>query len=100
MRQKNNKSREKKTEKIDLRLTKKEKKNLCNRAAELNVSMSEYIRILLLKKEIKVGKKTEYCRLVVLCQELVSYIAHRYSREEDQDLTERIERIWNLLMSF
>ena len=94
------KSKEKKTENVHLRLTKREKKRLYKRAEELGTSVSEYIRILTLKKEFRGGRKADYCKLVVLCQDLVSYIQQRYGRDEDQDMTEGIERIWNLLMSF
>lgn len=97
---KHKKSREKKTENIHLRLTKREKNRLQRRAEELGTNVSEYIRILTLKKEIRGGRKADYCKLIVLCQDLVSYIQQRYDRVEDQELAERMERVWKLLMSF
>lgn len=97
---KHKKSKEIKTENVHLRLTKREKKRLCKRAEELDVSLSDCIRILTLKREVKSVKKAEYCKLVVWCQELVRYVQQRYGREEDSELIGMMERIWKLLMLF
>lgn len=94
------KSKETKTENIHIRLTKREKKRLCKRAKELDVSISDCIRILTLKKEVRTLKKAEYCKLAVWSQDLVTYVQQRYGREEDQELIERIDKVWELLTLF
>ena len=90
------KKQEKRTENIHVRLSKKEKMKLEKGAAKAGISVSEYLRLLILEKKRKVREVGKECEVVVLCQDLITYIMERYS-SEDEELRERMERIWKIL---
>ena len=91
------KQAEKRTENVHVRLSKKEKRKLEKDAAKLGVSISEYLRRFALGKQIKIMNTGKECELVVLCQELVTCIMERYHSEDDEELCERLEKIWKQL---
>ena len=88
---------EKRTENVHVRLSKKEKRKLEKDATKLGVSISEYLRRSALGKQIKIMSTGKECELVVLCQDLVAYVVEQYESEDDEELCERLEKIWKLL---
>lgn len=81
-----------KSEVVNVRLTKKERKKLEKQRLKCEMGLSEYIRCRLFTSE-KFNK--DYVRLTVKVTEILNYISEIYG--EDTELEERIDDLWNSL---
>ena len=89
----------KKKEKIEFRVTAREKNLLKKKAEENGVSLSEYARDAALKK--KVVKKPlgdiTIITIIAMTTDIMRYVEDRYDLQEDQNLKRKVDEIWELL---
>lgn len=85
--------------KISFRVSKNERKNIQQKAEKKGLSVSDYLRnILINKKEMKtksIELPVHNVSNVVQCQELVNYIKCHYMADEES--AERMEALWSNL---
>ena len=89
----------KKKEKIEFRVTVREKNSLKKKAEENGVSLSEYARDAALKKKA-VKKPLEditIITIIAMTRDIVRYVEDRYDLREDQNLKRKVDEIWDLL---
>lgn len=84
-------------ESLHFRLSKREKNEIKKNAAKLKVSMSDYVRAAILSKGKGNVSSNKLSMSVVLCQDIVTYVQERYACEDDTELEERIDKLWNIL---
>lgn len=81
----------KKSERISIRCTKKEKEQLLKRANDLEMEITEYVCTLLFPKESYEDIKGYSIGLIVDIQDLIMYIKKMYSEDNIQ---EEADCIW------
>lgn len=86
-----------KTQDLHLRVTKREKDKLSKEASELGVSVSAYIRPLIFGKKTDGKPSSKVIQATALCQDIVTYVQEKYVSEDDSELSERIEKLWEIL---
>lgn len=83
-------------QKVELRLTKKEKDKLIRKAEKYEMSISDYIRTVTIENDEK--KKNlvniESIQMMVAVTDIVRYIEDHYDLEEDHALREKVVALW------
>ena len=91
----------KKTEKIEFRVTKKEKNIIKRRADKIDKSISEYVRDEIISrknnKNIVDLDRIVMIKTLVLATDLVRYIEDRYVVQDDEELVRKVDEMWELL---
>lgn len=93
------KKKVKKKEKIEFRVTVREKNILKKRAEENDVSVSEYARDAALNKKV-VKKPLEditIITIIAMITDILRYVEDRYDLQEDQILKRKVEEVWDIL---
>ena len=87
-----------KKEKLDIRVSSKEKKKLLSSAKRIGLSLSSYVRIKLFSPDSK-GRSAELRlkmgRITVETQEILNYIQDKYW--EDEKLEKMVENLWKYI---
>ena len=90
-----------KTEKIEFRVTKKEKNIIKRRADKIDKSISEYVRDEIISrknnKNIVDLDRIVMIKTLVLATDLVRYIEDRYVVQDDEELVRKVDEMWELL---
>ena len=95
---KNIKSRtHEKTQDLHLRVTKREKNKLSKEAEELGINMSAYMRSLVFGSKNENKPSSKAIRAVTMCQDIVTYVQEKYACEDDTELVERMDALWEIL---
>jgi len=94
---KTKKRRREKTQDLHLRVTKREKNKLSKEASKMGVSISAYIRPLILGKRSDGKTSSKAIQVAVLCQDIVTYVEEKYICEDNIELSERMKKIWEVL---
>ena len=81
----------KKSERISVRCTKKEKQQLLDRANSLEMEFTEYIRTILLSRGPYKNVTGNDIELIIEIQDLITHIKKLY---HEDDFQEEIDRIW------
>ncbi|MCM1236057.1 MAG: hypothetical protein NC489_38710 [Ruminococcus flavefaciens] len=84
-----------KKDKVNIRVTKKEKNKILKDAKKLDMSISDYSRMLLLSPNKKVAAgNVVISNLLVKSQEMVNYIHDTYNA--DDKLERMMEELWEI----
>lgn len=82
---------------LHIRLEQREKKRLEKKARQMDLSLSEYIRMLLSGDSKKRQSPELVNRCSVLCQDILNVVKEKYSCEENSLLEEKVKELWRLL---
>ena len=88
------KKRSSKTENLHFRVSEKEKRALEERANEVNLSLSEYLRMMTTLSRSGGELTKNNIQVAVLCQDIVTHIQEKYACKHDHELSERMEKLW------
>ena len=84
-----------KKEKLNIRITSKEKKMLSKRAESTGKTISDYARMVLLSSDSKAGNgNIAMTVLLVGVQETANYIEETYG--EDKKLERKVKKLWEI----
>ena len=84
-----------KKEKLNIRITSKEKKMLSKRAESTGMTISDYARMVLLSSDSKAGNgNIAMTVLLVGVQEIANYIEETYG--EDEKLERKVKKLWEI----
>lgn len=84
-----------KKEKLNIRITPKEKKMISRSAESMGMSLSDYARMVLLSSDGKAGKgNMAMTILLVEAQEIANYIDETYG--EDKELERKVKKLWEI----
>lgn len=84
-----------KKEKLNIRITPKEKKMISRSAESMGMSLSDYARMVLLSSYSKAGKgNMAMTILLVEAQEIANYIDETYG--EDKELERKVKKLWEI----
>lgn len=81
-------------EKLDVRVTSSEKNKILKRAKKLDMSVSNYLRMILLSQDKKTEGKVVMGNMLVKSQELVNYIQDSYGN--DKKLERMMDELWEI----
>lgn len=82
-----------KTQKVECRITEKEKKDLIKKANKLGIPISEYIRQCIFFDNNNCRDNINTIEIITLATELVRYIEDRYDTE-DEWLRKKVVELW------
>lgn len=91
------KRKSEKTQDLHIRVSKREKEKLSKEAEKLGISVSEYIRPLIMQKKSNAEPSSKVSTAVVLCQDIVTYVQEKYGCEDDEELSRRADKLWEIL---
>lgn len=84
-----------KKEKVNIRVTVDEKNKISKAAEKMNMSLSDYARMILLSPSKKITKgDVAKSNFLVKCQEIINYIEDEY--DMNGELERRIEELWEI----
>lgn len=84
-----------KKEKLNIRITSKEKKMISRSAESMGMSISDYARMVLRSSDSKAGKgNMAMTILLVEAQEIANYIDETYG--EDKELERKVKKLWEI----
>lgn len=85
-----------KSQKVECRITDKEKKMLFKKAKKLDMPISEYIRQCIFSDNKNHGINTDTIEIITLTTDIVRYVEDRYNTEDEQ-LRRKVSEIWRKL---
>lgn len=93
-------SKDKKTSRIEIRITEKEKKRLNRIIKKSGMTQSDFLREQIFGEKMEMQLSMQrYARVLAEAAELVRFIEMDYADicDLDEDLNERMERVWKAL---